>query len=54
LYDVLLNVGYREAFSYSVLYFDDKAFGHAGSICPLHITAYGLLLCLDFVIQSVV
>lgn len=54
LYEALFNVGYREVLSYSVLYFDDKAFGHAGCICPVHITAYGLLLCIDFITQSVV
>ena len=31
-------------FSYSVLNFDDKAFGHAGGLGPVHVMAYGLLL----------
>jgi hypothetical protein len=48
LYDTLFNVGYLAMFSYSALYYGDKSLG----VCPVQFMAYGLLLYIEFIIQS--
>jgi hypothetical protein len=40
--DALFNVAYLVKFSYLVMCYGDNILGHLGSVCPVHIVAYGL------------
>jgi len=42
MYDALFNVAYLEEFSYLVMCYGDNVLSHLGSVCPVHIVAYGL------------